>query len=205
MVIKKITTVEPILLTGANGFLGNQIANFFHNNHTKIYGISHGVQNNSFVEQIHDDILSVKRLPCDISTILHFAALTNIQTCEKNPEKCFEVNVNGTKKLLDLARINDSDFIFASSSHVYGNPEFLPIDENHPLKPISIHAKSKVKAESLCEEYSKSYGLKIKIIRTFSIYGSNSPSYSIISRIINQILNHQNTEKNPHSYEDFLS
>ena len=48
-----------------------------------------------------------------------------------------------------------------------------------------------MKAESLCEEYSKLYGLKIIITRIFSIYGARSPSYSIIYRIINQILTRQ--------------
>jgi len=56
---------------------------------------------------------------------------------------------------------------------------------------LSIHAQSKVQAEILCEEYAKLYGMKITIIRTFSIYGPKSPSYSIISRIVNQILKNQ--------------
>jgi len=188
---EKSIIVESILITGANGFLGSHLAQFFQKNHAKIYGISHGNSINPEVEQIHDDILSVETLPSDVSTILHFAALTDIPFCENNPDKCFEINVDGTKNMLELARKNDSRFIFASSSHVYGKPDSIPIDENFPLKPLSIHAKSKVKAESICEEYAKLYGLKILIIRTFSIYGSNSPSYSIISRIINQILSQE--------------
>jgi nucleoside-diphosphate-sugar epimerase len=183
--------MESLLITGANGFLGSHLAQFFQKNNTKIYGISHGNPINSNVEQIHDDILSVKTLPTEISNILHFAALTDIQFCENNPDRCFEINVNGTKNMLELARKNDSKFIFASSSHVYGKPDSLPIDENSSLKPISIHAKSKVQAESICEEYAKLYGLRISIVRTFSIYGQYSPSYSIISRIINQILSQE--------------
>ena len=183
--------MESILITGANGFLGSHLAQFFQKNHTKIYGISHGNSINPEVEQINDDILSVKTLPSDVSNIFHFAALTDIQFCENNPDKCFEINVNGTKNMLELARKNDSRFIFASSSHVYGKPDSLPIDENFPLKPLSIHAKSKVQAESICEEYAKLYGLRISIVRTFSIYGPHSPSYSIIYRIINQILSHE--------------
>ncbi len=183
--------MESILITGANGFLGSHLTQFFQKNQAKIYGISHGNSINPKVEQIHDDILSIETLPGEISNILHFAALTDIQFCENNPDRCFEINVDGTKNMLELARKNDSRFIFASSSHVYGKPDSLPINENFPLKPISIHAKSKVQAESLCEEYAKLYGLRISIVRTFSIYGSNSPSYSIISRIINQILNQE--------------
>ena len=183
--------MESFLISGTNGFLGSHLAQFFIENHTKIYGIHRGSSHNPKIEKVHDDILTIKNIPIDVSTILHFAALTDIGICEKNPDSCFEVNVNGTKNLLELARKNDSRFIFASSSHVYGKPKSLPIDENSILNPLSIHAQSKVQAETLCEEYAKLYGMKITIIRTFSIYGPKSPSYSIISRIVNQILKNQ--------------
>lgn len=204
MPIKKSVFMEPIVISGTNGFLASHLSQFFIKNHTKTYGIYHGSQI-SGVEKIHDDILSIENMPDDVSTILHFAALTDIEYCEKNPNECFEINVNGTKNMLDLARKNDSKFVFASSSHVYGKPHSLPIDENFPLNPISIHAKSKVEAELLCEDYAKLYGLKIIILRTFSIYGPGSPSYSIIYRIINQILkNHKIILGSLQTKRDFL-
>lgn len=197
--------MEPIVISGVNGFLGSHLSEFFIKNHIKIYGICHGSSQIPDVEKIHDDILSIQNIPDDVSTILHFAALTDIEYCEKNPNQCFEINVNGTKNMLDLARKNDSKFIFASSSHVYGKPKSLPIDENFSLNPLSVHAKSKVEAESICEEYAQLYGLKIIIIRTFSIYGPRSPSYSIIYRIINQILkNHKIVLGNLQTKRDFL-
>ena len=139
--------------------------------------------------EIHDDILTAEISPNDVSTILHFAALTDIQYCENNPSECYKINVEGTKNILELARKNDSNLIFASSSHVYGKPHSLPILETASLNPLSIHAKSKVDAELLCEEFSKLYGIDISIIRTFSIFGYGSPRYALISRIIEQILN----------------
>ncbi|MGI0058011.1 MAG: NAD-dependent epimerase/dehydratase family protein [Nitrosarchaeum sp.] len=204
--------MDPILISGTNGFLGSHLAQFFIKNHTKTYGIFHGSSQNPNVEKIHDDISSIQNMPNDVSTILHFAALTDIQICEKNPNQCFDINVNGTRNMLELARKNDSSFIFASSSHVYGKPSSLPINENFSLNPLSIHAKSKVKAESICEEYTKLYGMKIIIIRIFSIYGPRSPPYSIISRVINQILKNQkivlgniNTKRDFLHISDFLS
>jgi len=188
MAFKKSLIVESLLITGSNGFLGSHLAQYFLKKNTKIYSISHGKSKNPNIEQIGDDILNFKNLSYDFSTILHFAALTDIQFCEKNQKKCFEINIDGTKNILDLARKNDSSLVFASSSHVYGKPDLLPINEQSSINPISIHAKSKVKAESLCEEYAKLYGMDIDIVRTFSIYGSNSPPYALISRIINQIL-----------------
>jgi UDP-glucose 4-epimerase len=197
--------MKPILITGANGFLGSHLADFYLKQDTEIYGISHGLSKFSKVNQIHDDILTAEISPNDVSTILHFAALTDIQYCENNPSECYKINVEGTKNILELARKNDSNLIFASSSHVYGKPHSLPILETDPLNPISIHGKSKVKAEDLCEKYAKLYGMNIIIVRTFSIYGSKSPSYSITSRIINQILNNQKiTLGNLKTKRDFL-
>ena len=183
--------MNPVLISGTNGFLGSHLSEFFVKNHTKTYGIFRGSSQNPNVKKIHDNILSIKNIPNDVSNILHFAALTDIQSCETNPNQCFEINVQGTKNMLELARKNDSGFIFASSSHVYGKTKSLPIHENFSLNPTSTHAKSKVKAESICEEYAKLYGMKIIIIRIFSIYGIGSPPYSIISRVINQILKNQ--------------
>jgi len=204
--------VEPILISGTNGFLGSHLSQLFTKNHTKTYGIFRGTSQNPNVEKIHDDILSIQNIPDNVSTVLHFAALTDMQFCEENPSQCFKINVDGTKNMLELSRKNDSKFILASSGHVYGKPKHLPINETFPLNPISIHAKSKMKAESLCEEYSKLYGMKIIITRIFSIYGARSPSYSIIYRIINQILTGQkivlgniNTKRDFLHISDFLS
>jgi len=204
--------VEPILISGTNGFLGSHLSQSFTKNYTKTYGIFRGTSQNPGVEKIHDNILSIQNIPDNVSTVLHFAALTDMQFCEENPSQCFKINVDGTKNMLELARKNDSKFILASSGHVYGKPKHLPINETFPLNPISVHAESKMKAESICEEYAKSYGMKIIITRIFSIYGSKSPSYSIVSRIINQILNNQkivlgniNTKRDFLHISDFLS
>jgi len=205
MLFKKSISMDPILVTGINGFLGSHLSDYFINTGVKVYGISHGIYKSSGVKIINNDILTTKNLPNEVSTILHFAALTDVQYCEKNHLECFETNVKGTKNILDLARKNDSNVIFASSSHVYGKPETLPISENTPLNPISVHAKSKVEGELLCEKYTELYGMNISIIRTFSIFGPRSPSYSLISRIINQILNNKKIILgNLESKRDFL-
>ena len=63
--------MEPILISGTNGFLGSHLSQLFTKNHIKTYGIFRGVSQNSDVEKIHDDILSVQNIPDNISTILH--------------------------------------------------------------------------------------------------------------------------------------
>ena len=93
----------------------------------------------------------------------------------------------GTVNVLELARKKDCRFLFVSTSHVFGNPKKLPIKENHPKNPTSIYAASKLTGEICCEGYAKSYGMNVSIARLFSVYGINSPSHLVTSRIISQL------------------
>lgn len=138
---------------------------------------------------MHGDITKVNNISNDISCIVHFAALTNVDYCQNNPKECFDVNVMGTQNMLEVARKHDSKFIFASTSQVFGIPQKLPISENAELHPSSIYATSKTAGELLCETYSKSYGLDIVVVRLFSIYGPKSPPYLVTTKIITQIIN----------------
>ena len=70
--------------------------------------------------------------------VIHFAGLKSVQESEEYPEKYFFTNVTGTETLLNVIKeFNCKNFIFSSSATVYGNPEYLPYDENHPTKPIN--------------------------------------------------------------------
>lgn len=204
--------MSSILISGANGFLGSNLSKFLLNRGDKVFGIYRGQHTESNIIKLHDDVVTIEKIPEEISCIVHFAAVTDIEYCEKNPEFCNRINVDGTKNILNLALKNNAKLIFASSSHVFGKPCYLPINEEHPLNPLSIHAKSKVEGEVLCETYSQKYGIETNIVRIFSVYGPFSPHYSIVHKIINQIINNKkiilgNTEsKRDFLYvDDFLS
>ena len=62
--------MEPILISGTNGFLGSHLSQLFTKNHTKTYGIFRGTSQNPSVEKIHDDILSIQNIPDNVSTII---------------------------------------------------------------------------------------------------------------------------------------
>ena len=91
--------------------------------------------------------------------------------------------------MLEICRKKDANFIFASTSHVYGQPKKNPICEKEDTKQNSIYASTKIAGENLCELYSKTYGLNISILRFFSLYGPNSPKHNVIFNIINQYKN----------------
>lgn len=180
--------MQTVLITGFKGFLGSALTQYLLERNYDVVGLSLDKSKKSKIRQITGDITKLKKIPNGVTDIIHFAAITNIDFCEQNQKKCFEVNVFGTKNMLDLARKNDCNFIFISTSQVFGIPEKTPINENGKLCPLSVYALSKVLGEKLCELYANSYGMNITILRLFSIYGPNSPDYLVTTKIIKQVL-----------------
>jgi UDP-glucose 4-epimerase len=81
-------------------------------------------------------------------------------------------------------------FIFVSSCAVYGEPEYLPVDEGHPTRPVSPYAESKLEAENLCREFQERYGLRTTVIRPFNVYGPgmrNDQYGGVIARFIERL------------------
>ena len=182
--------MKKILITGATGFIGSHLIPELSQNH-KIVGISKNKIKSfkNFTSSSLDITKSNLRIKNDYSDIIHMAAYSDVAYCNLNPVKCYEFNVKSTQKMLEIARKNDSSFVFLSSSHVYGNPKKQPILENSLCNPSTHYASSKRMSEILCETYSKTYGLNIRIARIFSVYGPNSPKSNLIFNIVNQIIN----------------
>jgi nucleoside-diphosphate-sugar epimerase len=182
-----------ILLTGSDGFIGKSLVPVLLNQNFDIFSINKNKQKStSHHFSLTSDITKINNsdLKHSFSKIIHMAALSDIQKCNAFPSMCFDVNVNGTQKILEIARKNDVPIIFFSSSHVYGDPKSLPVSETHQVSPSSIYSSSKIMAETLCQTYSNVYGLDISVVRLFSVFGPNAPSSNLISRIINQISSH---------------
>jgi len=183
--------LKKLLITGHTGFIGTHLVKSLSENY-ELFGVSLNNSPNK-INQIKKDInkVNINDLPKNITSIIHLAALTDIDYCQKNPLECFEINMNGTQNMLEIARKINANFIYLSTNHVYGMPQKLPIRENHPKNPESIYANSKLLGELACQAYSKNYGINVSIIRLFSVYGPNSPKHLVTTKIISQIL--QNT------------
>lgn len=180
--------LEKILVTGYSGFIGRKLIKKLAKKY-KIVGVSNVKNSIPYVIKIRKDIrkLSPNDLPKDISYIIHLAAISDVSYCQQNPSECFDVNVRGTQNLLEISRKIGSKFLFVSTSHVYGKPSKLPINEKHQKNPTSIYAASKLAGEIISESYAKNYGMDVSILRFFSVYGPNSPPHVVISKIINQL------------------
>ena len=137
------------------------------------------------------DRQSVEEAIRGVQAVFHLAAITSVPYSVKHPEITRQVNVEGTRKLLEACLRGGAErFIFVSSCAVYGEPEYLPVDEGHPTRPVSPYAESKLEAENLCREFQERYGLRTTVIRPFNVYGPgmrNDQYGGVIARFIERL------------------
>ncbi|HEX6715861.1 MAG TPA: GDP-mannose 4,6-dehydratase [Pyrinomonadaceae bacterium] len=105
--------------------------------------------------------------------VVHLAARAGVRPSLSQPQLYTETNINGTLNLLELARHNNiKQFVFGSSSSVYGINAKIPFSEDDPIRqPISPYAATKGAGELLCHTYSHLYGLRCVCLRFFTVYG----------------------------------
>ena len=105
--------------------------------------------------------------------IVHLAARAGVRPSLAEPQLYTETNINGTVNLLELARQNNiKQFVFGSSSSVYGINAKVPFSEDDPIRqPISPYAATKGAGELLCHTYSHLFGIRCVCLRFFTVYG----------------------------------
>lgn len=110
-----------------------------------------------------------------IDAVIHFAAYSQVGESVQNPQKYYFNNVYGTLNLLKAMLENDvKKIVFSSTAATYGEPEYVPIDENHPQKPINTYGRTKLMIENIMDDYDKAYGLKSVRLRYFNVAGADS-------------------------------
>jgi len=179
-----------ILVTGGAGFIGSNLVdrlismgehvivldNFddYYPPKIKRKNIKHNLNKKNF-ELIKESIRNSKvlsKILKDVEIVFHLAARPGVRPSIKNPKLYHEVNVDGTLNLLNACLdSNVKKIIYSSSSSVYGEPEYLPIDEKHPTNPISPYGATKLAAEKYSYVFSKIYGLRIIVLRYFTVFG----------------------------------
>lgn len=110
----------------------------------------------------------------EFDVIVHLAARAGVRPSLKEPKLYAETNINGTVNLLELAREFDvKQFVFGSSSSVYGENEKLPFSEADPIfHPISPYAATKAAGELICHTYSHLFDIRTVCLRFFTVYGA---------------------------------
>ncbi|MGH9921275.1 MAG: NAD-dependent epimerase/dehydratase family protein [Nitrososphaerales archaeon] len=168
-----------ILITGAGGFIGSHLAESLMENGYSVIGFDSQFersQNAINLERIVGDLTQVDMLDDMIARsdiIVHLAAVSRVEDGQREPERCFKVNVGGTTRILEsLKKYSGKTLIFGSSREVYGEPEKFPVTELHPRNPISVYGISKLTSEMLISLYGKLLGINYVILRFSNVYGS---------------------------------
>jgi len=173
--------INKVLVTGSRGFVARHLCKHLKEIGTTV--VTNTKARNKLDATKIDQLLTVD----DVEVVIHLAAKTSILNSVKNPYETYYTNILGTLNLLEFARIrNIKKFIYVST-YVYGQPQYLPIDEKHIVEPHSPYNKSKLLAEKLCENYSHDFGINIVTLRPFYVYGPNSRYRSFIPSVIRQI------------------
>ena len=169
------------LVTGGAGFIGSYITKRLVEEEEQVVVIDNlntGKEKN--LESIKDKIDFVKGdildknlledITRNIDGVFHQAALASVQDSFSKPDEYYNVNVNGTENILELAKKNNFKVVYASSSSIYGNPKRIPIEESDEKNPINPYAKTKLEKEELAKIYSK-MGVKVIGLRYFNVFG----------------------------------
>jgi len=109
-----------------------------------------------------------------IDLVMHFAAYISVGESVREPGKYYENNTAGVLNLLEAMReANVSKFVFSSTAAIFGNPEYTPIDEEHPKAPLNPYGQSKLMVEKVLEGYDTAYGVKSVCLRYFNAAGAS--------------------------------
>lgn len=177
-------TKNKFLITGGAGFIGSHIVEKLLENNYNVIIIDN--LSSGFIENIpNSDTLKFYQLNIEKDDlelvfqkeapdyVIHLAAQTSVNFSISHPYYDANMNVMASIKLLELCKkYNIRKFITASSAAIYGNPKYLPIDENHPTEPMSQYGLSKL----TMEKYIKLSGIPYIIFRFSNAYGPRQKS-----------------------------
>ena len=178
---------KTVLITGAAGFLGSHLCDYFLSKNYKVIGIdnlvtgsfknlSHLEPNGNF-EFREIDITHDFKINDSIDFILHFASPASPIDYLKIPLETLRVGSLGTENILKIALKNNARILIASTSEVYGDPLEHPQSEEYcgnvdPVGPRGVYDEAKRFQEALTTAYHTFHGLDIRIARIFNTYGS---------------------------------
>lgn len=191
-----------ILVTGGAGFIGSHIVDVYvaeGHEVTVVDDLSTGSEENinpeakfikiDICEKQLESVFKSGHFDC----MSHQAANIVVRQSIENPIYDANTNIVGTLSVLELCRrYGVKKFIFASSVAVYGEPEYIPVDETHRIAPLSQYGVSKFCAEKYCDLYRRTYDIQRITFRYSNVYGPRQRHDSeagVISIFINNILN----------------
>ncbi|RKX75220.1 MAG: UDP-glucose 4-epimerase GalE [Spirochaetes bacterium] len=170
-----------VLVIGGAGYIGSHVSRMFLDRgySVTVYdNLYSGCRENIFPEAkfVKADILDYSTLEITMKggfdALIHLAALKAAGESMSIPEKYALNNISGTINILNAASITGVKIIvFSSSAAVYGEPEYIPLDEDHPTNPENFYGFTKLEIERLLEWYDRLKGIKYAALRYFNAAG----------------------------------
>lgn len=168
-----------IAVAGSDGFVGRNVCVQLEAKGYEVVKIDitrgYDLCDNTIIEKINP-----------IDCFIHLANLVYVPGSYADPENYYRVNYLTTLNSLEICRKHKARLVYASS-YIYGPPQYLPVDENHPINPFNPYAQTKVICEKLCEGYHRDFGVKVSILRPFNIYGVGQKGKLLIPEILKQV------------------
>ena len=156
--------MKKILVTGGVGFIGSNLIKGLKELNFELVSLddySTGLKANELdgVKYIKDDILNINNIVNDFDFCFHLAAQSRVQPSFDNPEESLRVNVNGTSRVMEWSKLNNTKVIYAGSSSKHHKPSESP------------YAMYKFLGEEVCKLYKDSYNVNVEIARFYNVYG----------------------------------
>ncbi len=205
---------KRILITGGAGFIGSHVAQQLATDHdvTVLDDFSVGSKRHlSFLpsDRLIDadvcDAAAVRAAVDGQDVVIHMAAMMGVQRTLQNPLGVLQVNIDGTRNVLEAAAHADVDrVLFASTSEVYGDAPDVPYHEDDLLAPETNYAVAKLTSERFVRAYASSHDLDYTIVRYFNVYGprqDSSPYGYVVPIFIDRALSGERIEVHGHGHQ----
>lgn len=199
---------KNIIITGGAGFIGSNLFeelvkndnfvividnfnDYYEGKEERFNELTENLVTDNDYSLIKGDLLDdsiYSQIERNVDIIFHLAAQAGVRYSIENASEVSHNNITSTVKILDYAIHNDvNKVVYASSSSVYGNPEYTPVDENHPKIPISPYAVSKLTGEIYADYYFREYDLPVTSHRFYTVYGPRGRPDMAIRKFFNYI------------------
>jgi len=173
-----------VLVTGGAGYIGSHMLRVLTDaGHACVTldnlstGHRDAVRSGAFVhgDVCDTDLLDTLFQDHPIDAVMHFAGLSQVGESVRSPGTYYRNNVCGTLTLLDaMVRARIHRLVFSSTAAIFGEPDYLPVDERHPQRPLSPYGRSKWMVEQVLRDYDGARGVKAVCLRYFNAAGAHS-------------------------------
>lgn len=174
---------DTILITGGAGYIGSHMVKYLTEQNCAVVvldnlsnGSANAVHNAQLIVGDLADTALLNKIFKEhkITAVMHFAAYISVAESVANPEKYYQNNTCHALNLLGVMQQHGiKHFIFSSTAAIFGNPEYTPIDTEHPKNPINAYGRSKWLVEQALVDYEQAYGLRSICLRYFNAAGAD--------------------------------